>query len=284
MRKFFAFGILALLVFAACKNDKKGGYSAEITNATTLAGFWVPADFCARAAKEGSVLKVMNNYTRPYAYALGFDSAIPDSVTCFNGVEKWRMPVIFRKDTIEIPKADGKLSIFLVYDPETNKDLTMFDGTSGKTAINRFTLSKSQAMDGYTAFLLELNNLMMRGNFKSTSKGANEVRFEPGGRLRGIDGYDKYELCTGGDCVVMKDMDVITFSNSQKPDSETMFGFKFLGKRDTLQIYNLINQNPAEKGNYALGTIAHNLVNVRIASPKTAPKPAPKPGTPPPSK
>lgn len=273
MRNFFAFGILVLLALAACKNEKTGGFSSEKTNATSLSGFWVSADFCARAGKEGSVLKAMNNYNKPYAYAFGFDSSNPDSVSCFNGIEKWKMPVIYRKDTLEIPKADGRLSVYLVYDPETNKDLTLFDGTSGKTNINRYTLSKSQVVDGYTAFEMELNTMVMRGNFKSTSKNPYEVRFEPGGRLRGIDGYDKYKLCTGGDCVVMQDMDVVTFSSTEKPNSEKMFGYKFLGKRDTLQIFNLINQNPAEKANYVAGTVAHTLLNVRVAAPKTAPKP-----------
>lgn len=281
MRKFFASGVLVLLVLAACKNDhKSGGSSAEVTNAGTLAGYWVAVDFSARAAKEGSVLKAMNKYSKPYSYAFGFDSANPDSVSCYNGFENWKMPVVYRKDTIEIPKANGHLSVYLVYDPETNKDLTLFDGTNGKTEINRFTLSRAQVMNGYQAFMTALNSSMMKGNFQSTGKGAEQVRFMPSGKLDGMKGYDYYELCTGGDCVVMQDMDVIMLSNTKKPDSELMFGYRFSSKKDTLQIFNLINQNPAEKGAYVPGTVAHTLVNVKAPVPKVAPKPT----TAPPSK
>ena len=261
MRTILAFGVLLLLTLAACKNDSKSNNSnAEQTSATTLAGFWVPIDFCARAGKEGSVLKAMNNYNKPYSYALGFDSANPDSVSCFNGFEKWKMPVIYRKDTLEIPNVNGNLSIYLIYDPETNKDLTMFNGVHGRTEINRYTLSRTQSMNGYEAFLTALNNSMMGGNFQSAGKGGEQVRFTPDGTVKGLKDYDKYELCTGGDCVVMQDLDVITMKDSKKPGSDQMFGYRFSAKKDSLLIYNLINQNPQEKGNYAVGTVAHTLV------------------------
>lgn len=268
MRNIFAFGILLLFAFSACKNDSSSAKSnADVTNATTLAGFWVPIDFCSRAGKDGSVLRAMNGSSKPYAYALGFDSAIPDSVTCYNGFEKWRMPVMYRKDTLEIPKANGDLSIFLVYDPETNKDLTMFNSTHGRTEINRFTLSKAQVMDGYSAFLLALNNSMMGGNFQSTGKDGAQVRFTPDGLVKGLKGFDRYELCTGGDCVLMQDLDVMTMQDSQKPGSEQMFGYQFSAKKDSLQIFNLINNNPAEKGNYSKGSVAYSFIKKAAAAP-----------------
>lgn len=264
MHKIFTFGVLLLLTLAACKNDNKTDRSdAEVTNATTLAGFWVPIDFCTRAGQMGSVLKGMNSSNKPYSYALSFDAALPDSVTCYNGSEKWRMPVIYKKDTLEIPKAHGDLSIYLVYDPTTNKDLTMFDGTSGSTELNRFTLSRAQVMDGYSAFLMALNNSMMGGNFHSTGKGNEEVRFATDGSIKGMQDFDHYELCTGGDCVLMQDMDVITMVNSQKKDSRQMFGYRFGVKKDTLFLYNLVNEKPEEKAVYVPGTVAHTFVKTK---------------------
>ena len=44
--------------------------------------------------------------------------------------------------------------------------------------------------------------------------------------------------------MVMSDIDVITLNNSKKPD-------------------NLINQNPAEKGNYALGAVAQTYLRIK---------------------
>ncbi len=265
MHKFFALGVFILIALSACKNDRKGsGNPLDQTNASTLSGFWIPIDFCTRAGKEGSVLKAMNTGNKPYAYALAFDGGNPDSVTCYNGFEKWRMKVDYRDDTLEIKKAHGDLSIYLVYDPKDNKDLLMFDGTNGSTELNRFILSKANVLNGYQAFLAALNKNIMNGSFRPIGKGAEEVRFGPEGTVKGLKDHDHYELCTGGDCMVMSDLDVITLSNTKKTGSEQMLGYRFSAKKDTLVFYNLINQNPAEKGSYAVGTIAQTYLKTTV--------------------
>ncbi len=264
INKVFALGLLILMLLSACKQDGSTGTSdPNGTNATTLQGFWVPIDFCTRAYKEGSILKAMNNSSKPYSYALAFDSSNPDSVTCFNGTETWKLHVKYRKDTLELEKAHGDLSVYLVYDPKDNKDLTMFNGTSGKTEMNRFILSKAQVMNGYTAFQVALNNSMLFGSFEALGKGTDPVRFIPNGSITGLKDYDRFELCTGGDCVLMTDMDVITLGNSKKPDADQMYGYRFSEKKDTFFVYNLINQNPAEKGVYATGKVAHTFLRIK---------------------
>lgn len=262
MHKFFALGVFILIALSACKQDNKGsgGSPNDDTSAGTLAGFWIPIDFCTRAGKSGSILKAINDGNKPYSYALSFDSANPDSVTCYNGSETWKMHVTYRKDTLEIKKAYGDLSIYLIYDPTDNKDLTMFDGTSGSTVLNRFILSKAQVMNGSDAFLTAANGNIMGGSFRASGKGAEEVRFITDGTIKGINDYDRYKLCVGGDCMVMTDMDVITLANSKKADSEKMFGYRFSAKKDTLLFYNLIDQNPAEKGGYVAGTVAQTYL------------------------
>lgn len=258
---FFAFGAFILIALSACKQDgKSNGNPLDETNASTLSGYWVSVDFCSRAGKAGSILKTINGRNKPYAYALTFDGGNPDSVTCYNGFETWKMHVTYRKDTLEIKNAKGDRSIYLVYDPATNKDLTLFDGTSGSTQIDRFTLSKAKVKNGYSAFRTAINSSMMAGNFESTGKGAGPVRFGAEGNMTGYKDYDRYELCAGGDCFVLKDMDVISLRNSKKEDAEQMFGFRFSSKKDSLFLYNLINQNPEEKGAYVTGDIAQTFL------------------------
>lgn len=259
--KFFALGAFILFALSACQQNGKGsGNPLDETNASTLAGFWIPIDFCTRSGKAGSVLKAMNNSNKPYAYALSFNASNPDSITCYNGIETWKMKADYRDDTLEIKNAHGNLSIYLVYDPKDNKDLTMFDGTSGNTNLNRYILSKAKVLNGYEAFLTALNNSMMSGSFRSAGKGGGEVRFGTDGTIKGNKDFDLYQLCTGGDCAVMSDMDVITLRNSKKAGSDQMFGYVFSTKKDTLTFYNLINQNPAEKGNYAVGSVAQTYL------------------------
>jgi hypothetical protein len=132
-------------------------------------------------------------------------------------------------------------------------------------------------MDGYSAFLIALNNSVMGGNFKSAS--GEQVRFAPDGTVKGLKGYDKYELCTGGDCVVMQNLDVITMKDSGKPDSQQMFGYRFSAAKDSLLIYNLINNNPAEKGNYSQGAVVHTLLKQGVKPAKPVP-PAQQPAKP----
>jgi len=136
----------------------------------------------------------------------------------------------------------------------------MFDGTSGSTQIDRFTLSRAKVKNGYSAFQTAINTSMMAGNFESAGKGTVPARFAADGGMTGFKDFDRYELCTGGDCFVMDDMDVITLRNSKKEEAEKMFGFRFSSKKDSLFLYNLVNQNPEEKGAYVVGGIAQTFL------------------------
>lgn len=255
------------LALTACKQDPKGSANAPAAqpsaNAESLAGHWIAMDFCSRAGQYGSVLAAMNNAHIPYAYGLTFDPAKPDSVMCFNGLEQYALPVSIRVDTVEIKGASQGKSVFLVYDSQGSKNITMFDGTRDKTHLDAFIKSKGGSKDGYLAFLLALNHQLFSGRFTSLRKGAAtaDVVFTPGGWLQNLKDYDRYEVCTAGDCFVTGDeIDVVTLSNSKQADSDKMFGFRYSAQNDTLSIYNLINQNPDEKSAYKIGSLAYQFL------------------------
>lgn len=267
MNKILLLTGLLCLTLAACKQDPKNPAATSATQSTAgienLAGHWVAIDFCGRAGQYGSVLAAMNNANLPYAYGLTFDPAKPDSVWCFNGMEQYALPIAIRVDTVEIKGARPGKSIFLIYDSQGAKNIAMFDGTLGKTQLNAFLHSKAGASDGYKAFLLALNHQLFNGKFTPLRKGSasGDVLFTPGGWLQNFKEYDRYEVCTAGDCFVTGDeIDVITLSNSKQANSDKMFGFRYSAQNDTLSLYNLINQNPEEKGAYKVGGVAYRFL------------------------
>lgn len=269
MQKALAALAALILLLGACKSDNKSGDKAEKAPApgasvTMLAGHWVAMDFCARANQYGSVLAAMNNAHLPYSYAFSFNAAKPDSVECFNGFEDYFLPIHFSNDTVEIKGARQGKSVYLVYDSQDSKELTLFDATTGQANTDRFIKSKAEAKNGYSAFLAALNHNLFSGSFHLTGKGADpkakSIQFSPGGFIMNFAPYDRYEVCTGGDCFVGEEpIDIITLSNSKKEGSEKMFGFKYDGGNDNLTFYNLIDKNPKEKGAVVLGAPAYQF-------------------------
>lgn len=258
MQKLFFTTLLLALFGAACKQDPKTGNTGQVpqtASANILGGHWIDIDFCARAAQYGSVLQAMNNAHLPYAFAFEFNPGQPDSVTCFNGVETWNLPVKYNADTLELVGARQGKSIFLVYSSQENMDITMFDVTTGQARMDRFIKSKAGAKDGLTAFHVALNHNLLNGIFTPLGKGASDkVQFTPGGYIQGLKDYDRYELCTAGDCFVTGDLiDVVTFSKSQTENSGKMLGYRYSAQNDTLTFYNLLNDKPDEKGAYKIG-------------------------------
>lgn len=251
--------ILISSVLGACKQDRKNTGEQQDTDLHAspkqLTGNWIAMDFCARANQYGSVLQAMNNAHLPYAYAITFDPARPDSAICDNGMETWSLAVKYNVDTLELVNARPGKSVFLIYNSEGDKDMTMFDVTTGTAQMDRFIRSKADTKSGKTAFLIALNHNVLDGVFTSASKGVTgDVLFASAGTIQGLKDFDRYELCVAGDCFVTGDaIDVITLSNSKQEGSEKMFGYRFDGQNQTLSLFQLINKNPEEKGAYAVG-------------------------------
>jgi|GEM_PF-399205 len=267
--------LLSLLIITlfACKNEPSTNnvdpnrppdfQAGDLASPMILAGFWIDLDFCARASQYGSVLQTMNTFHLPYAYAFTFNPSNPDSVTCFNAYESWNLPVKYKADTLELVGAKQGKSIFLNYHSQGEKDMTMFDNTSGSTKTDRFIKSKAGTKNGYQAFTTALNHHLFSGIFAPVGKGGGgKVGFTPGGLLQGVKDYDRYEVCTGGDCFIAgQEIDIVTFYDAKKGKeaSEKFFGYRYNGQNDTLSIYNMVNAKPDERGGYKVGTIAYKF-------------------------
>jgi hypothetical protein len=268
MNKLFLIAFALLCTCVACKQDadKKGANGTTKAEETLnmLAGHWVAIDFCARANSYGSVLQAMNETHLPYAYAFTFNPAYKDSVECFNGFEQYKLPYIINADTIQILGARGeKKPVFLVItNQDKEREITMFDPAPSGTQIDRFIKSKAGATDGYMAFVTALNHNLFSGAFTLLAKGGeSNIQFTPGGFIQKFKDFDRYEVCTAGDCFAAgPEVDVITFKNSRKENSEKMFSFKYNTKHDTLTIYNLVEQNPDEKGTAVVGKPAYKFL------------------------
>jgi hypothetical protein len=265
MQKLLFTAVLLALFSSGCKQDSKTA-DANAANTTAspelLGGHWIAMDFCSRANQYGSVLQSMNNAHVPYAFAITFNPGEPDSVTCYNGFESWKLAVKYNADTLELVAARPGKSVFLVYDSQQEKDITMFDATTGRVQLDKFIKSKADAKDGYAAFQVALNHNVLGGLFMPVSKGGTgDVQFSPAGQIQGLKDYDRYELCTGGDCFVAgQDVDVVTFFNSKVENSNKFMGYRFSAQNDTLTVFNLRNTNPEEKGAYKIDGVAYRFL------------------------
>jgi hypothetical protein len=276
MNKAFFLIPALILTLLSCKNDPKTTSTngapdhiqpGEQANPTVLAGHWIALDFCAFASQYGSVLQAMNNSHIPYAYAFTFNPAYPDSIICYNAFESWSRPIKMRADTIEVLEARPGKSLFLIYHSTEEKDITMVDPTGPRTRLSRFIKSKAGTPDGRTAFMMALNHHVFSGLFTPIGKSSDEkISFFPHGVIQGMKAYDRYEICSGGDCFVAgQDIDVVTlYNNKDKQGSSKFFGYRYSAQNDTLTFYNLVNSNPDEKGTYKVAAPAFKYLRKKV--------------------
>lgn len=270
-RPFLIFFTACTLLAVSCKNDapQLGSPNANTietsptANPKQLGGQWFCMDFCSRAGQYGSVLGAINNAHSPYAFAFEVNPERPDSIILFNGLERWALKARYNIDTVELKEARPGKSIFLVFDSKGDRSITMFDGTTGSTHLDKFQKSKGSAPDAYGAFMTALNHQLFGGTMSTVGKNAKvagEVQFKSGGILLGLKEFDRYDVCTGGDCFVTgSTLDVVSLSNSKNKDEFKLYGFKYSKQNDTLSLYNLLNNKPEEKGAFTVSTLAYKF-------------------------
>lgn len=274
MNKALLFANLLFFSLLGCKNDPKTTdpnqppshiQPGEKANPNVLAGHWIALDFCAYSNQYGSVLKAMNNAHKPYAYAFTFIPTKPDSIICYNGFETWTLPVKINVDTITLEGARPGKNIFLIYHSEGEKDITMIDPTNSQVQIDRFIKSKASVQDAAGAFTTALNHHVFNGVFTPIGKGATDkVMFNPTGELQGIKGFNRYQICSAGDCFLAgQDIDVVSFSAKDKPENVKYYGYRYNNNTDTLTLFNLVNTNPEEKGAYKVAAPAFKFARKR---------------------
>jgi hypothetical protein len=277
MNKSLFFALLGLSAFFfACKNDSPTTTEAPVEHAdkNNLEGYWIAIDFCTRAGEYGSVLTAMNTSHRPYFYAFSFSQS-EDSVVCFNGSGAIKLAYQINVDTIELKNAfDGK-SLFLGYSP-VSKDLTLYDVSVSPAQTDRFIKSGVKVSNGYQAFTSLLNRNLFEGNWKLVAGGKSDqpVGLTPDGNIFNLGDYDRYGVCTNGDCFRLgSQMDIISLGASKRDNAITRFGFKFSTQKDTLSFYHLKETDP--KMVAELGGLAYRLVRLapkNVATKTTTPE------------
>jgi hypothetical protein len=269
MKKLAFLFLMGGLLFFACKDDKPAANGTETeenkpANPLDLSGHWFAMDFCSRAGQYGSVLGAMNNSHMPYAYAMFFDVENPDSVRCYNGEESWTLPVSYNVDTLELKGAKDGKSVFLMYDSQGERGMTMFDGTSGRTRTTAFMKSKANAANAYMAFATALNHNLLGGMFVQAGGGRDTIQFTPGGFITNFGPFDRYQICTTGDCFVTgSEIDVITMGNSKEPEKRTQFGFRYNTQMDELSLHRLTPNPSNDKAVYTVGPVAYTFKRIK---------------------
>jgi hypothetical protein len=272
MNKAFLFANLLIITLISCKQDPKIAsqqlpsiQAGEHASPMVLAGNWIAMDFVARANQYGSVLQTMNNSHLPFAYAISFNPAKPDSALCFNASKFWMMALRYNVDTIQLLGDPSGKPVYLIYHATSNtdKEITMIDPTGPKVKMDRFIKSKAEVPEAYTAFTIALNHNILSGTFTPIGGGKGTkgpVKFDVNGFMTGFKDFDRYVLCTGGDCLVAgQEIDVITFYSPKTEFKPNYYGYKYNGQNDTLTLYNLINATPDVKGSYKVGSPAYKF-------------------------
>ncbi len=99
-----------------------------------------------------------------------------------------------------------------------------------------------------------------REPFAKGKGGKSNIQFTPGGFIMNWEPFDRYEVCTNGDCFMAgNEIDVMTVSKSTVENSEKYYGFRYSALNDTLTLYNLATTNPDEKGTYQPKGIAYQF-------------------------
>lgn len=268
MKNALLLALLPLLLLSACKQDdnraktEQTGGSPTQASPLILAGQWIAMDFCARANQYGSVLGAMNNAHIPYAFAFEFLPDLADSVICYDGTRSWKLPVKYNRDTLEFQNAFEGKSIFAIYHSQGEKDMTVFDGTKGRTRMDRYIKSGANTPDAFGAFMVALHRNLFGGILLSIGKGAGRdtLLFTPGGSILKWNEYDRYRVCVTGDCFVAKEpTDIIILGKSDKPDAEKRFAFRYNATNDTLTLYHLIPNRTDEKAAQDIGGVAYRF-------------------------
>lgn len=258
---------LLLLWFTSCKNDapsdnKPAATATPELTAKYLEGNWIANGFVAKIAAMGSVVKQLGNEGAPYAFAFTFTPVKKDSVICYNHMKMWTLPYQITSDsTVEATLEDGK-KIYMQFDLKA-KNMSLFDGTSGKMRIDYFTQTREKMVNGYQAFATALNHNLLSGAFllPGANKTATTVGFLPTGAVRGLGNYDIFQVCPGGDCLVAGDqIDALFLANSKNPKESGWFGFRYSVQLDTLTIYSLKNERPNEKAGFTVQKPAFMLL------------------------
>lgn len=100
----------------------------------------------------------------------------------------------------------------------------------------------------------------MNGTYTSAGKSKGTVQFLSTGEVTGLEGYDRFEVCTGGDCFVAgQESDVLILSNSKTKDAPKYAGFKFTPNRTALTLYELTPGSSDQKGTAQKGAVLYTF-------------------------
>jgi hypothetical protein len=264
-------------ILPACQGGGKGMSGKMAANPQELSGTWIAAGLKKRILTANSVVEAYNRSHMPYAMAISISMTNPDSVICYNGLQRWSLPAVYQADTlVELKNARPGKSVFLEYQARGDKSITMFDGTSGDTHMDRFEVVRTNRNDGYLDFVEDLQRQLFAGRYAVDADSPSDITFSEDGSIFNLPRFDHYELCLNGDCFVAgPNVDILKLSNVQHGGGEAMAAFRFSAKKDTLTIYELNKPNtPDGMGNYTLGTPMYRLL--RTATALNAPQKKPE--------
>lgn len=271
MKKMTFVASLLLLLFANCQPDNASKNNASATSPLTpkyLEGNWIARDFVSKAAAMGSVVKQINNEGKPYAFGFTFSPLKKDSVVCYSSLKFWTLPYAVTSDsTLEITLEDSK-KIYMQFDVK-GKTMTLFDPTPASgTRMDGFVQTREKTVNGYQAFATALNhNLFGSAGFllPGAGKTATSIGFLATGAVRGLPGYDMFQVCPGGDCLMAGPNTDALFLGNSKTQIGGWFAFRYSTQMDTLVLYRMKNERPDVKGGFVVQQpAAFTLLRVRV--------------------
>lgn len=226
MNKYLHFLFLSAIGLCACKSDNDANQTSEkvapkttkaskTTSTAKYRGHWIDKDFVENMEKNHSVTAIG---VLPSIIELTFPAVLGDSATLVSGIKTNK--TLFNNPSADVFTFDGGKLVYenigeqekLIFTDIANKPHTLIrvgdnevggDGKAIQPIVNKHTL-----VGDY--FILD----------KKGKKGDDFIIFKPDGGIIGMEEFNKYEVCVGGDCrkLVTDKKDVFYLSRDGKGD------------------------------------------------------------------
>lgn len=254
--------LLAGSALTACSTGTSE--SRDTKTGTEMAGQWLAADYLRQVAENHSIA-----HTSAPVYgwvALSFSPELKDSVLAFNGFEAPDATAFTREgDSL---KLDLPSRVYIHKNLADSNTFMAVEYADGQVFKEQYVKVDAPLTTPDATFDRELRKSLFGSrqyhiitqDGKPAAPDATPVVFKEDGMVTGLPGYESYELCYAGDCIISADTsDVIFLTPLNKKEQQAAFYYKMSVDGNKMAIYNQDVINANEKGSGRKGKLLYEL-------------------------
>ncbi|MEY4904401.1 MAG: hypothetical protein RLZZ292_2216 [Bacteroidota bacterium] len=185
----------------SCKNEQKKNQNF-FSSPNKISGNWVNQSFLTSVKERLCIGKILQeNKNQPYT-ELFFAPELGDSALIFTPTNRFKCHYQWQNDQLVLDNASQNgQPLNLNYDPAQNRlklatDRNNSYSSADFVAADSFVVLKSGVKE---AFSQAFNRQTVAGVYTDSLSG-RDVAFDLHGKVEGLEEYEEYETCLGGDC------------------------------------------------------------------------------------